>query len=184
MKWINCLDTFSRISSFGIRWICNGFLVEICIFTAHLEEREVLLSSLLEFSFLSPPSCDPGSAKISLLALFSHRHYSCSPFFSHQYSLLKITLLCHTWVPLIHNTAPRIPADREIFSVLKRYIGVSFKSRCALTHRQLSTTNKQQHDIQKLLFLKILFKSFPTKAKKVSKWESWKKSEIRVFSCW
>lgn len=40
-----------------------------------------------------------------------------------------------------------------------------FRSRCLLRHRHLSTTNKQQCDFQKLLFLKKLYKPFPTKAK-------------------
>lgn len=95
---------------------------------------------------------------------------SCSPFFSHQYSLLKITFLCHTWVPLIHNAVPRIIQTGKLSLCcrdrLTFFFFFLFKSRCLLRHRLLITTNKQQCDIQKLIFLQILFNPFPIKAKK------------------
>lgn len=107
--------------------------------------------------------------KSHFLLYFLTDSNSCFPFSSHQCSLLKKTFLCHTWAPLSHNTAPRIPANREIFSLLQRYIDFGFflKSRCLLrnSHLYLPATNKQQCGIQKILFLKILFNPFLTKEK-------------------
>lgn len=151
-------------------WIFNGFLVNICIFTVHFGALELLLSSVLGFSFPSPPPCDPGSAKISLLALFSHRlEFLLSLFLPPVFLIENNISLPHlgSSEPQ-HCTQNSCKQGNFLFAAEIYRLWFFLKSRCLLrnSHLYLSATNKQQCGIQKLIFLKILFNPFPTKEKK------------------